>query len=352
MSETVTIGRRTIGAGEPVLVIAEVGVNHDGDVATAMALVDAAADAGAEAVKFQTFDSSALATPGADLAAYQRERGTEAASQREMLARLELGADEFARIAAHCRERGVLFLSTPFDLGSAALLAELGVPAFKVGSGELTNLPFLRTLSDYGLPLLVSTGMATLDEVGAAVETVGQGTAPLVLLHCVSSYPAPAGEANLRAISTLRRAFGVPVGYSDHCMGAEVTLAAVALDACVIERHLTLDRDRPGPDHAMSMEPDELAQLISRIREVEASLGTGQKEPQPSELETRVVARRSLVAARSLPAGATLTADALAIKRPGDGLAPDRLQEIIGRRLRRALDVDEQLREADLEPQP
>lgn len=350
MTATVSIGERAVGAGAPALVIAEVGVNHDGAVETAIELVDAAADAGAEAVKFQTFDSAALATPGADLAAYQRERGAHAADQREMLERLELDAGEFQRIARRCRERGVLFLSTPFDLGSAALLSELGVPAFKVGSGELTNLPFLRALSAYGLPLLVSTGMATLDEVSAAVDAVAQGGAALVLLHCVSSYPAPAEEANLRAIDTLRAAFGVPVGYSDHCLGDEVTMAAVARDACVIERHLTLDRDRPGPDHAMSMEPDELARLVARIRAVETSLGTGKKLPQPSERETRVVARRSLVAARPLSAGVTLTADALAIKRPGDGLAPDRLEAVLGRRLRRQLAVDEQLHEGDLEP--
>jgi N-acetylneuraminate synthase len=344
------MGGRTVGAGEPVLVIAEVGVNHDGDVATAIELVDAAAEAGAEAVKFQTFDAAALATPAAELAAYQRERGSEAAGQREMLERLELAPEEFGAIAEHCRERGVLFLSTPFDLGSAALLAELGVPAFKVGSGELTNLPFLRRLSDYGLPLLVSTGMATLEEVGAAVEAIAHGDAALVLLHCVSSYPAPPEEANLRALATLRHAFGVPVGYSDHCLGPEVTLAAVACDACVVERHLTLDRGRPGPDHAMSLEPDELAELVARIRSVEASLGSGEKVPQPSEAETRIVARRSLVAARALAVGETLAAESLAIKRPGDGIAPSGLDAIVGRRLARALDIDEQLSEADLEP--
>lgn len=350
MSATVTIGERILGDGAPVLVIAEVGVNHDGDLDTAIALVDAAADAGAEAVKFQTFDAAALATPAADLAAYQRERDVASAGQREMLERLELGAEAFATIAEHCRRRGVLFLSTPFDLDSAALLVELGVPAFKVGSGELTNLPFLHALSAYGRPLLVSTGMATLDEVGAAVTVVGRGGAPLVLLHCVSSYPAPTSEANLRALATLREAFGVPVGYSDHCLGAEVTLAAVARDACVIERHLTLDRARPGPDHAMSMEPGELAELVSAIRTVEAALGDGVKVPQPSERETRVVARRSIVAARPLAAGQRLTANALAIKRPGDGLPPSRLDELLGRRLIRALTVDQQLVEADLAP--
>jgi N,N'-diacetyllegionaminate synthase len=352
VSATVTIGERTLGDGAPVLMIAEVGVNHDGDLATALELVDAAAEAGAEAVKFQTFDSAALATPAADLAAYQRGRAGEAAGQREMLEALELSADEFRTIAERCRERGVLFLSTPFDLGSAALLADLGVPAFKVGSGELTNLPFLRALSEYGLPLLVSTGMATLEEVAAAVRVIADGGAPLVLLHCVSSYPAPPAEANLRAIGTLREAFGVPVGYSDHCLGSEVTMAAVARDACVIERHLTVDRNRSGPDHAASMEPGELAELVGRIREVEAALGTGEKAPQPSESDTRRVARRSLVAARPLAAGEELDAQSLAIKRPGDGIAPGRLEEIIGRRLRRALDADAQLSEDDLEPLP
>ena len=350
MSDQVRIGERAVGAGAPVLVIAEVGVNHDGDVDAAMALVDAAADAGAEAVKFQTFDATALATSAAGLAAYQRERAPDVAGQREMLERLELAAEEFAAIAQRCDDRGVVFLSTPFDPASAQLLVQLGVPAFKVGSGELTNLPFLAALASRGLPLLVSTGMATLQETAEAVEAIRAAGGSLVLLHCVSSYPAPPEHANLRALDALRTAFDVPVGYSDHCLGAEATLAAVARDACVIERHLTLDRDRRGPDHAMSLEPGELRELISRIREVESMLGDGDKRPQPSELDTLVAARRSLVAARPLRAGEVLGRESLAVKRPGDGLAAREIDRLLGRRLVRSLASDEQLREEDLEP--
>jgi N-acetylneuraminate synthase len=349
MTPSVAIGGRQVGASAPVLVIAEVGVNHDGDLETALELVDAACDAGAGAVKFQTFDTSQLVTSAADLAAYQRERGGQIENQRELLAPLELGADEFETISRRCAERGVMFLSTPFDLQSAALLERLGVPAFKVGSGELTNLPFLTGLAAYGLPLLLSTGMATLEEVSAAVAVITAQRAPLVLLHCVSSYPAPPEEANLRALDTLRDAFRVPVGYSDHCMGFEVSLAAVARDACVLERHLTLDRRRTGPDHAMSLEPEELAQLVREVRALEVSLGTGDKQPQPSELDTRLAARRSIVAARALEAGETLTLDGLAIKRPGGGISPSRLDEVVGRRLTQALGADQPLREEDLE---
>lgn len=345
----VRLASTDVGAGHPVFVIAEVGVNHDGELDTALALIDSAAEAGADAVKFQTFDAAALATPAAELARYQRERVVAGGSQREMLARLELSADAFETIAERCAERGLLFLSTPFDLASARLLVDLGVPAFKIGSGELTNLPFLRALAAERLPMLISTGMATLAEVAEAVATVRRGGAPLVLLHCVSSYPAPPEQANLRALDTLRDAFGVPVGYSDHCLGPEVTLAAVARGACVIERHLTLDRTRPGPDHAMSLQPEELTALIRAIRLVETTLGDGVKRPQPAESDTRRVARRSIVAARPLAVGEQLTGDALAIKRPGDGIAPRELDGLLGRRLLRALAADEPLRFEDLE---
>jgi N,N'-diacetyllegionaminate synthase len=348
-SECVTIAGRVIGAGTPVFVIAEAGVNHDGDLDAALALLDAAADAGADAVKFQTFDPDQLVTGDAQPASYQRRGEPSADSQREMLAGLRLGADEHAAISSRARERGIIFLSTPFDSGSAAILAELGVPAFKVGSGELTNIPFLEELARYSLPIILSTGMAELDEVSAAVEVIHGRSAPLVLMHCTSSYPAPEEEANLRAIDTLHQAFAVPVGYSDHTMGLEVSLAAVARDASMLERHLTLDRRRPGPDHAMSLEPKALAELVRRVRALERWLGDGSKRPQPSERELRIVARRSIVAARPLTAGEVLTAESLAIKRPGGGMAPARLGSLIGVHVARALSTDEQLTEAHLE---
>lgn len=345
---TITLGDRVVGPGAPVLVIAEAGVNHDGDLQTALDLVDAAADAGAGAVKFQTFETDQLATPEAPLANYQSERGALAGSQRELLQSLELGAGEFAAIAQRCAERHILFLSSPFDIASANLLAQLGVPGFKVGSGELTNLPFLSALSEFGLPLLVSTGMATLEEVADAVAVVSRAEVGLILLHCVSSYPAPPDEANLHAIDTLRTTFGLPIGYSDHCLGPDVTLSAVARDACVVERHLTLDRRRVGPDHAISLEPAEMADLVRRIRSVEGSLGDGRKRPQPSEFELRTVARRSIVAARQLKAGELVTPDSLAAKRPATGLPPNRARSLIGRRLTRAIAPNEPISESDV----
>jgi len=345
----VSIGGRRLGQHEPVLVVAEAGVNHDGDVNTALELVDAAAHAGAEVIKFQTFLPAALAVEGAPLASYQRDRLAHVSDQRGMLEGLCLSDEDWHTVAARCERHGVLFLSTPFDLASATLLERLGVSAFKVASGELTNLPFLHSLAQRQKPLIVSTGMATIREVGDAVDVVrAQGT-PLVLLHCVSAYPAPPEQANVRAIVTLRTAFGVPVGYSDHCLGFDASLAAVALGACLIERHLTLDRTSRGPDHGMSLQPDELRELIRRVRATEATLGDGRKAPQPAERDTRAIARRSIVAARAIAAGETLTADALAIKRPGGGLDPARLAELLGTRLTRPLCQDEQLTEAHLE---
>lgn len=338
-----------MGDGEPVLVVAEVGVNHDGDVKAALALVDAAGEAGAEAVKLQSFVPRALAAAGAPLANYQRERSG-ASDQLAMLERLCLSAQELDAVAARCEQHGIIFLSTPFDTASATLLERLGVPAFKVASGELTNLPFLGALAARGRPLILSTGMGTLAEVGQAVSVVREADAPLILLHCVSSYPTPPEQANLRAIDTLKDAFGLPVGYSDHCLGLDASLAAVARGACLVERHLTLDRGRTGPDHAMSLEPDELRELIQRIRVTEAMLGDGCKVPQPAELNTRAVGRRSIVAARALEAGELLTAEDLAIKRPGDGLPPGRLPGLLGSRLLRPLAEDEQLTEMHLEP--
>jgi N,N'-diacetyllegionaminate synthase len=346
----VEIAGRRIGAGAPVFVIAEAGVNHNGDQAKALRLVDAAAASGADAVKFQTFDPNRLASRAAPLAEYQRAGESPELGQVAMLSRLRLPDDALAAVAMRCRERGILFLSTPFDEVSADLLDELDVPAFKIGSGELTNLPFLRNLASRGRPLLLSTGMATLGEVAAAVDAVAaSGAHGLVLLHCVSSYPAPAKEANLRAMDTLREAFSVPVGYSDHCLGTDVALAAVARDAAVLERHLTLDRCLPGPDHALSLEPGELAELMHRIRTLERALGDGRKRPQRSEYENLLVARRSIVAARAMQPGERIDAAALTLKRPGGGLPPSRLASVVGVRLVRPIEVDELLTEAHLE---
>ena len=346
------IGGRRIGNGQDVFVIAEAGVNHNGDPARALELVDAAADSGADAVKFQTFDPSELATNRAPLAEYQRGDAAPA-SQAEMLAPLRLDDEAFKTVAARCKARGITFLSTPFDERSADLLEQLEVRAFKVGSGELTNLPFLRNLARRGRPLLVSTGMATLAEVADAVVAIREAGEPsIALLHCVSSYPAPPEDANLRAMDTLRETFEVPVGFSDHSLGADLSLAAVARGASILERHLTTDRRLPGPDHAASLEPDELRDVVGRLRMLERALGDGVKRPQPSEMEIRDVARRSIVAVRSMQAGEWIDASAVAVKRPGGGLPPSRLDSVIGTRLARAIGADEPLTEAHLEARP
>lgn len=339
---------RGVGDGEPVYVIAEAGVNHNGDLAAALALVDAAADSGADAVKFQTFDPAALVDEDAPQATYQRERAP-AKDQRAMLERLRLPAADFWRLAKHAAARGITFLSTPFDDGSADLLESLDVAAYKVGSGDLTNLPFLARLASKGRPIILSTGMADLAEIAAAVQTIrASGASDVALLHCVSSYPTPVGQANLRALDTLRAAHpDTVVGYSDHCLGIEVSLAAVARDARIVERHLTLDRTLPGPDQAVSLAPSELAELVQRIRELEPALGDGVKKPQAAELNVMTVARRSLVAARGLRAGERLDAEAVAAKRPGGGLEPARLPDLIGRRLARDVAAGSQLAEQD-----
>ncbi len=325
-----------------VFIIAEAGVNHDGSVDQALRLVDAARAGGADAVKFQTFRADLLATRAAPKAAYQERRPGAAESQFAMLKRLELDADAHRRILTRCREVGIQFLSSPFDAPSADLLAGLDVPLFKVASGEITNFPFLEHLARKGRPLIVSTGMSTLAEVAEAVQVLRQaGGRDLTLLHCVTEYPAPFAEINLRAMQTLQAAFGLPVGYSDHTLGIEIAVAAVALGAVVIEKHFTLDRTRPGPDHAASLEPPELRRLVEAIRHVEAALGSGIKEPAPCELPNLPVARKSVVAARALPAGHRLEPGDLQIKRPGTGLPPKLLPTLVGRTLRADVAPDE-----------
>lgn len=340
MEAAIQLGGRQVGGGAPCLLIAEAGVNHNGSLELAHKLVEAAQAAGADAVKFQTFRSEQVISPLAVKAAYQAATTGAAESQLEMVKKLELPFAAFRELAEDCRARRILFLSTPFDYESADALEAQGVPAFKVPSGEITNLPFLEHLAGKGKPLIVSTGMSTLDEVRAAVETLRRaGARELVLLHCVSNYPAQPAGANLRAMLTLRDAFHVPVGFSDHTLGTEVALAAVALGACVIEKHLTLDKSLPGPDHRASLEPEEFAALVRGVRAVEAALGDGVKRPMPEERNVAEVARRSLVAARRLPAGTLLAEADIAILRPGIGLPPALRSQLVGRRLRQDLEA-------------
>lgn len=345
----VTIGDRRIGFGHPAYLIAEAGVNHNGDLAMALCMVEAAAKAGADAIKFQTFRSEALASKTAKKADYQtRNTGVEG-SQLEMLKRLELPPESFRTIQAACKKSGIQFLSTPFDQDSARFLASLGVPAFKIGSGDITNLPLLEEMATLGKTLILSTGMSTMEEIHAAVDVIrAQGDPDLVILHCLSTYPAPCEEYNLRSIPALAKAFSNPIGLSDHTLGWEVTLGGIALGAAVIEKHFTLDRDLPGPDHRASLVPEELGQMVAQVRRLESALGDGNKRPMPSELSTREAARKSIVVTRDLPAGAVLEAEFLAVKRPGTGLPPSLLRTLPGRTLRVALPADSVLRQEDL----
>jgi N,N'-diacetyllegionaminate synthase len=338
-----------IGGGRSFL-IAEAGVNHNGDPDMAHRLVDAAADSGADAVKFQTFDPNRLAAPGAPTADYQRMQTSVAIDQRALLARLALPNESWSGLQSHAGERGLVFLSSPFDEPSADLLERLEVPAFKVGSGELTNLPFLAFLARKGRPLLVSTGMADMIEVAQAVDAIaGSRDVPVALLHCVSVYPAEAADANLRAIATLRSAFLVPAGWSDHSPGVELSIAAAALGADIIEKHITLDRRLPGPDHHASLDPGSFRDMVASVRSVEAGLGNGRKEPVASEEEIAVVARRSLHWSADLAAGERITAADVEILRPGTGIKPSHLADIVGRRTRQSVHAGVAVKPDDIE---
>lgn len=335
---------KVLGPGRPCFIVAEAGVNHNGSLERALEMVEAAAKAGVDAVKFQTFRAEEVATAGAPKAAYQKQTTGQAQSQLDMLRSLELKPEQHEQLAKRCREKGLLFLSTPFDKPSLDFLARMDMAAIKVPSGEITNLPFLAQVGEKNLPVILSTGMSTLDEVAVAVDTLrNAGCLSLALLHCVSNYPADPADVNLKAMATMAQRFSLPVGYSDHTMGNEVALAAVAMGACIIEKHFTLDRALPGPDHKASALPDELTDMVAGIRKVEAALGHGRKEPMPSETDTKAVARRSLVAARDIAAGETLTAELIAIRRPGTGMAPQRLSEVLGRKASRAISAGDLL---------
>lgn len=331
-----------------VLVIAEAGVNHNGDLEMAKRLVDAAAGAGADQVKFQTFKAEKIASGAAKKASYQarNERGAEAGSQLDMLKRLELSEADHATLIEHCAACGIGFFSTGFDLDSLDFLNGLGFAQFKIPSGEITNLPYLRRVAGFGKDVILSTGMASMGDIEAAIEALEAAGLPrerVTVLHCTTEYPAPFEEVNLRAMNTIGQAFGVRVGYSDHTQGIEASLAAVALGAEVIEKHFTLDRDLPGPDHAASLEPDELTALVRGIRRIEMALGRPEKRRTPSEEANVAVARKSIVAARPIAAGETFSDENLTAKRPGTGMSPMRWDEVIGRVAPRDFAADEEV---------
>ncbi|MBN1876997.1 MAG: N-acetylneuraminate synthase [Anaerolineae bacterium] len=350
MVTVIKAANRQIGPEYPCFIIAEAGVNHNGNPEMARQLIDAAAEAGADAIKFQTFHAEKLISRQARKADYQVATTGDDQSQLEMVKRLELAEVVQRDLQCYAQKRNLLFISTPFDEESADFLNTLDVPLFKIGSGELTNWPFLQHLACKGKPLILSTGMSYLSEVDEAVRVIyAAGNTQLALLHCVSNYPANPADVNLRAMETLRAAFDVPVGYSDHTLGIEVALAAVARGACILEKHFTLDRSLPGPDHRASLNPSELHALVRGIRTVESALGSGRKQPAPSEADTTSVARRSIVAARDIAAGTRLTRDLLVIKRPGDGLPASMLGYLVGRITRHPIPADSLITLAMLE---
>jgi N-acetylneuraminate synthase/N,N'-diacetyllegionaminate synthase len=331
-----------VGEGEPCFIIAEAGINHNGDIGLARKLIDVAREAGADAVKFQTFKADTLVTKSAAKARYQKETTGAAESQFEMIKGLELTDKDFAALSVHARKEGIIFLSSPFDKSSVDLLDGLGVPAFKIPSGEITNFPLLKHIARKKKPVILSTGMSTLGEIEEALEVIRkERVEEIILLHCVSCYPAKVEDMNLKAMETLRCAFGLPIGLSDHTLGITIPIVAVALGACVIEKHFTLDKNFPGPDHRASLEPDELKQMIKAIRDIEKAMGSGIKIPTAEEAKNKKVVRRSLVAKVDIPKGAIITEEILDFKRPGGGIEPRYMNMIIGRKTRGNIRRDE-----------
>jgi N-acetylneuraminate synthase/N,N'-diacetyllegionaminate synthase len=332
VTQEIEIAGRRIGPGHPCFVIAEAGVNHNGDLALARGLIDAAVAAGADAVKFQTFSAEELVTETAPKADYQQRVLGTSGTQFDMLKQLELSCDDHFALAAYAREKGILFLSTPFDRDSVELLEKMNIAAYKISSGDVTNHPLLAQIARKGRPMIVSTGMADLEEVQAAVETIrGAGNPPLALLHCVSCYPADPMTVNLRAMATMAVHFDLPVGFSDHTLDLTIALAATAAGACILEKHLTLDCALPGPDHQASLDPAAFGALMRGVRLIDGALGDGCKKPLPEEANTALVARKSVVVARAVAAGEALAEEVLAIKRPGHGFSPALLPNLVGR---------------------
>jgi N-acetylneuraminate synthase len=327
------------------LIIAEAGVNHNGDLSMARELVRIAAAAGADMVKFQTFSADQIATAKAPKAEYQKVSTGSVETQHDMIRKLELSRADHEELIEECRRQGIQFFSTGFDPDSLDMLIELGIDRIKVPSGEITNLPLLRHVASKRLPVIISTGMATMDEIGDAIRILEQGGIArheITILHCNTEYPTPMTDVNLRAMAAIGSAFGTAVGYSDHTMGIEVAIAAVALGATVIEKHFTIDRTLPGPDHQASLEPHELASLVRSVRHIELAIGgDGIKRPSASEVRNRGIARRSLVARKPIHAGEPFTPENLTTKRPGTGISPMRWDEVIGRKAARDFDADE-----------
>jgi len=326
------------------LIIAEAGVNHNGDIELAKQLIDIAADCGADYVKFQTFNADSLVTQDASKAAYQILAADETESQYEMLRKLQLTRNAHQKLIAHSASQNIGFFSTGFDIESINMLAELGQEFFKIPSGEITNLPYLRHIGQFNKTIILSTGMSSMVEIDAAINALEKSGTPrekITILHCTTSYPVPITEVNLRAMQTIHNTFNVSVGYSDHTLGIEVPIAAVALGATVIEKHFTTDKNLTGPDHKASLEPEELRSMITGIRNIEKALGDGIKRLMPSEYGNRDVARKSIVASRHISRGEHFCEENLTTKRPGTGISPMRWDEIIKRKSNREYNADE-----------
>ena len=325
-------------------IIAEAGVNHNGSIELAFKLIDTAKEAGADAVKFQSFKAASLVSKKAEKAEYQKLTTDSNESQYEMIKRLELNFEDHIKLIEYCKSKNIIFLSSPFDLDSIDLLNNLGLETFKIPSGEIINLPYLRKIGNLNKKVILSTGMADLGEIEDALDILivsGTKKENITVLHCNTEYPTPFEDVNLEAMLTIKNAFDVKVGFSDHTNGIEVPIAAVALGADVIEKHFTLDRNMEGPDHKASLEPTELKAMIESIRNIEKALGDGIKKPSKSELKNKPIARKSLVAIKRIEIGESFTENNISIKRPGNGISPMRWDEIIGKPSTRVFDIDD-----------
>lgn len=325
-----------------VFIIAEAGDNHNGNYDTALKLVDKAVEAGADCVKFQTFVTERVISKLAEKADYQKESTGTGESQYEMVKKLELSFEQFRQIKKYCEQKKIIFLSTPFDLESIDFLQEIDIPFWKIPSGEITNLPYLEKIAHTGKDIIMSTGMCTMEEIQKAIDILKKnGAGKITLLHCNTEYPTPYEDVNLRAMKTMAETFGVEVGYSDHTKGIEVPIAAVAMGAVVIEKHFTLDKNMPGPDHKASLEPDELKQMIQSVRNIEKALGSSEKKPSTSEIKNIDIARKSIVAKKAIKKGEELTEDNLDIKRPGNGISPMYWYDLLGTKAVKDFSEDE-----------
>lgn len=346
----IKIGKKSVGGNQPVFIIAEAGVNHNGRLDLAFKLIDAAAEAGADAVKFQNFKAEQLVTDSAEMAEYQIKNIGKEKSQFSMLKKLELKDEFYPKLKKYAEKKGLIFLSTPHSgFRAVDFLRKLKVPAFKFGSGELTNLPLLEYAAKIGKPMILGTGMATMKEVEKAVKTIKKAdNKKIILLHCVTEYPCPVAEVNLRAMLAMKERLGILVGYSDHTLGSQVAVMAAFLGACVIEKHLTLDKKMKGPDHKISAEPKEFEELVKQIRDITTILGRSLKRPAKNEIKIRAIVRKSIVASKDIKKGERFTMENITIKRPGTGISPEKLHVVLASTAGKDISKDTVLDEGDL----